>query len=116
MFEMFSNVAGLMKNAHLLQSRAQEFKQKLAEARVEAVSQGNLVRVVASGELKLVSITIDPQISSDVRLVEQLVLEASNTALGEARKIAAQEMAALTDGLGVPGLSQVMSRFGIGAH
>jgi len=114
MFEMFSMMTGLMKNAHLIPERAKELKQRLRESRVEATSERGLVQVVVSGELQVVSLTISPDATLPVSQIEQLVTSTVNQALAEARAKAAQEMATFADGLGVPGLSQVMSKLGLG--
>ncbi|HWL09661.1 MAG TPA: YbaB/EbfC family nucleoid-associated protein [Planctomicrobium sp.] len=116
MFDMLSNLAGLMKNAHLIQGRMKELKERLKEMRVEAASEQGLVRVIVTGELTVFSITISPEISSDTPRVEALLEETLNRALIDARERAAREMAALTDGLGVPGLSQLVSKIGIGMN
>lgn len=75
-----------------------------------------MVRVQASGDLKILGISIDPGLlqSPDAEFLEDLITAAVNQALQKAKEAAAQEMAEITGGLNIPGLQEAMSRFGLG--
>ncbi|WP_437192570.1 YbaB/EbfC family nucleoid-associated protein [Planctomicrobium sp. SH527] len=105
-----------MKNLPLLQAKAQEMKSRLTDMRIEATSDCRLVTVVVSGELKVVSLSVSPHLATETLRMEILVRETTNVALVQAREAAAKEVAALAEGLGVPGLPQVMSKFGVGIN
>lgn len=115
MFKGLSNLASLMANAGELQNKAAEMKQRIAAIRVEADSGGGMVRVTATGEFKIVSVTIEETLlqASDREMLEDLVQAATNQALELAREAASSEMAALAGGLGIPGLDEALSRFGV---
>jgi DNA-binding protein YbaB len=116
MFEALANMTALIKNAQALQGKAQEMKQRLADASVEAVSPDQSVRVIVTGELKIASLTLSPtaQAHSPEQL-ESLIAETVNGALQQAKKRASEEMASLADGMGIPGLQQLLSRLGVGS-
>ncbi|SFH71268.1 YbaB/EbfC family nucleoid-associated protein [Planctomicrobium piriforme] len=117
MFEALSNLAGLMKNAQQIQGRAQDMQQRLGEMRVEAASDDGTVRVVVTGELQLASLNIAPEALSNPRQLEEQIVATVNQAMTTAKEAAAQEMASLADGLGMPGmpgLQQAMAKFGPG--
>jgi DNA-binding YbaB/EbfC family protein len=91
-------------------------KQRLAAVRVTGTSGGGMVRVEATGEQSIISVSIEPSIleSNDREVLEDLIVAATNQALELAREAAAAEMAALADGIGIPGLQEALSRFGMG--
>lgn len=112
MFEALSAVTAIMKNAHLIQDRIKELKQRLQAMRVEAKSACQQVHVVVSGELKVISLKIAPEATNPVQSLEHLVTETVNTALVQARAKAAEELAKMGDGLGIPGLPQILKQIG----
>lgn len=116
MFKGLSNLASLMANAGEIQNRAAEMKERLAAIRIEATAGGGMVRVEASGDQKLLAISIEDSllVSPDKEMLEDLILSATNQALDEAKQAAAAEMADLAGGLGIPGLDDAISKFGMG--
>jgi nucleoid-associated protein EbfC len=99
----FGNLAKMAQKMQADMARAQE---ELAALQVEGSAGGGVVRAVATGNQELVSLTIDPDAvdPQDVEMLQDLVLAAVNDALGNARKVAEQKMAAVTGGLRIPGL------------
>jgi DNA-binding YbaB/EbfC family protein len=99
----FGNLAKMAQKMQADMARAQE---ELATLQVEGSAGGGAVRAVATGNQELVGLTIDPDAvdPQDVEMLQDLVLAAVNDALGNARKIAEQKMAAVTGGLRIPGL------------
>ena len=99
----FGNLAKMAQKMQADMARAQE---ELAVLQVEGSAGGGAVRAVATGNQELVGLTIDPDAvdPQDVEMLQDLVLAAVNDALGSARKIAEQKMAAVTGGLRIPGL------------
>ena len=99
----FGNLAKMAQKMQADMARAQE---ELAALQVEGTAGGGAVRAVATGNQELVGLTIDPDAvdPQDVEMLQDLVLAAVNDALGNARKIAEQKMAAVTGGLRIPGL------------
>lgn len=115
MFKGISNLASLMANAGEIQSRAAEMKERIATIRVEGSAGGGMVRVQASGEQKVLALHIEESLlaAPDKELLEDLILSATNQAMELVKEATAQEMSALAGGLGIPGLDEAISKFGL---
>ena len=96
----------LVKQAQQLQAKLAKVQEELEVETVEASSGGGMVTVVATGKLTIQSISIDSAVvdATDIEILEDLVLAAINEALNKAQTLANERMAAITGGLGIPGL------------
>ncbi|MEK7216638.1 MAG: YbaB/EbfC family nucleoid-associated protein [Chloroflexota bacterium] len=96
----------LMRQAQQLQARMVKMQEELGSETVEGTAGGGVVTVVVNGHQVLQSVKIQPEAvdPSDVEMLEDLVLAATNEALEKAREMASQRMGALTGGLRIPGL------------
>ena len=99
------NLQNMLRQAQEMMAQQQQAQEALKEERVEASAGGGMVKVVASGDLRLQSITIDPDAvdPEDVEMLQDTVLAAVNEALRSAQELAADKMGAATGGLGGPG-------------
>lgn len=88
-----------------MQQQMEQVQAQLAARTVEASSGGGAVKVTAKCDGTIASIKIDPQAlnPADAQLLEEMILTATNQALGSAREIANTEMGRVTSGLGLPG-------------
>ncbi|HEV2454245.1 MAG TPA: YbaB/EbfC family nucleoid-associated protein, partial [Verrucomicrobiae bacterium] len=88
-----------------MQQQMEQVQAQLAARTVDATSGGGAVKVTAKCDGTVASIKIDPQAlnPSDAQLLEEMILTATNQALGSAREIANSEMGKITSGLGLPG-------------
>ena len=99
-----------MKQAAKMQRQMQEAQAQLAEQIVEASSGGGAVKVTASCDGVVKSISIDPDAvdTEDISMLEDMVLGAVNQALDKGRETQSAEMGKLTGGMGgdmgLPGL------------
>jgi DNA-binding YbaB/EbfC family protein len=68
---------------------------------VEATSGGGAVKIVVTGDQRVTSITIDPEIvkDGDVEMLQDMILTAFNTALDKSRELAAERLGPLAGGL-----------------
>jgi DNA-binding YbaB/EbfC family protein len=116
MFKGISNFASILKEAQQIQGRAQEMQAKLGQLRVEGSAGGNMVVVQASGLQRILGVKIEPSLvkDSDVEMLEDLLVSATNQALEKAAQASADEMAKMTSQLQLPGLSEMMSKLGLG--
>ncbi|MCA8990012.1 MAG: YbaB/EbfC family nucleoid-associated protein [Planctomycetaceae bacterium] len=114
MFKGLSNLAGIMKQAQEFQSQMGEMQQQLKDLLVEGESGGGMVKVTANGQQEIVNCIIDGALfsSGDKELVEDLVVSATNAALAKAKEAAAEKMSQATQGLNLPGLDDLMKKFG----
>ena len=94
----------MMRQAQQIQKQMMKLQEEIENATVEATVGGGVVKVVVSGNMKVQSIAIDPDVVSadDVDMLEDLVIAAVNEGLDKAQQMAAQKMGALTGGLNLP--------------
>lgn len=99
-------MAQLMKQANQMQTRMKKVQEELAQQQYEGTSGGGAVTVKVSGEYKMISLTINPDVikSGDVEMVQDLILTATNEAVKTARETSQKEMEKVTGGMNVPGL------------
>jgi DNA-binding YbaB/EbfC family protein len=88
------NLNKMLQQAQEMMAAQQEAQEALKEERVEASAGGGMVKVVASGDLRLQSIAIDPDAvdPEDVEMLQDLVIAAVNEALRQVEEIAAAKM------------------------
>jgi nucleoid-associated protein EbfC len=116
MLKGLSNFAAILKEAQQIQGRAEEMQAKLGQLRVEGSAGGGMVVVEASGLQRILSIKIEPSLldGSDKEMLEDLLVSATNQALEKGAQAAADEMAKMTSGLQLPGLTDMMAKLGLG--
>lgn len=96
----------LLKQAQQMQQRLSKVQEELEQATVEGSAGGGVVKVVATGKLKIQSVEIAPDAvdPSDVEMLQDLVQAAVNEAMDKAQILAQDRMASVTGGLNIPGL------------
>lgn len=95
----------IKKQAARMQKQMEQVQAQLAARTVEATSGGGAVKVTARCDGSLAAIKIDPQAlnPSDVQIVEDMILTATNQALAQAKEISNAEMGKVTAGMSLPG-------------
>jgi DNA-binding YbaB/EbfC family protein len=96
------DIKGLLDTARRIQDEVARVRETLGGKTVEGETGGGLVRCVANGKGEVVSITVDPSIVGNQRMVEDLTVGAVNLALERARELAQAELGAATGGLPLP--------------
>jgi DNA-binding YbaB/EbfC family protein len=97
----------MLKQAQEMQVRLAKLQEELAGKTVEASSGGGMVTVVANGRQEILSVRIEKEVVSpeEIDLLQDLVRAATNEALSRSREMMAAEMAKITGGMNLPGLS-----------
>jgi DNA-binding YbaB/EbfC family protein len=86
----------LMQQAAQLQEQMAEVQKSLEGVVVEGSAGAGMVKVKASGSLKIVSVEIDPSVMGEDReMLQDLVTAAVNNALERAREAASQRVSSL---------------------
>ena len=107
---MFKGLGGLGDMAKMMKS-AQEMQQKMADLQEElettmvvGESGAGLVKATSTAKGELKGLDIDPSIFSgdEKEVVEDLILAAIKDAQSKAQQKSQEEMAKLTEGLGLP--------------
>jgi DNA-binding YbaB/EbfC family protein len=98
------NMMKMMKQAADLQKNMKTKQAELAKTEVQFSAGGGMVTVVASCDMKVKSIKINPDAvdPSDVEMLEDLVLAAVDGALTSAQETMSKEMGKLTGDMGLP--------------
>ena len=98
------DMAKMMKQAQEMQGKMAQMQEDLENVMVTGESGAGLVKATATAKGELKGLDIDPSIfnGDDKEVVEDLILAAIKDAQAKANERAQQEMAKLTEGLGLP--------------
>ena len=98
------DMAGMMKKAQEMQTKMAQMQEDLETKMVTGESGAGLVKAKASAKGDLKALDIDPSIfsSDDKEVVEDLILAAIKDAQAKAAERSQEEMAKMTEGLGLP--------------
>ena len=96
-----SDLGDLVAKAKEVQTQLAELQRELATRRVEGAAGGGMVTAVASGELRIVELRIEPALleSPDREMIQDLVAAAVNAALTNAQRMIQEEMQRASAGL-----------------
>lgn len=116
MFKELGSLANLMKNAQAITGKMQEMRDRLGDRKETGTAGGGMVSVEMNGHSQALACQIDPALfqSGDREMLEDLIVAAVNQALDKVRSAAAEEMAQVTGGFDLPGLSDAFSKLGMG--
>lgn len=92
----------MLKQVQQMQDKMSKLQAELGTDTVEASAGGGAVRIVATGTQKVLSVTIDPEVASDIDMLQDLVVTAVNEAMEKSKQLAASKMQAVASGLGLP--------------
>lgn len=93
---------GMMNQLKKLQEQMELAQAQLAEETTTASVGGGAVKVTVTGDQKVTTVSIDPEMlkSADAEMLQDLILSAVNLALDQSRAMAAEKMGPLAGGLG----------------
>jgi DNA-binding YbaB/EbfC family protein len=96
-----------IRQANKLTEKIEERKKELAEESVEGKAGDGLVTVVASGAQEIRSIKIDKKAidPNDTAMLEDLLTAAVNAALTQSRDHMQKELAKISNGIKIPGIT-----------
>ncbi len=100
----------MMKQAQQMAAEMQKKQEELADVEIEATAGGGAVTAVVSGDLHVVSVTIDPDIfagapdADDIEMLGDTVAAALNEALNKARDAQEEALGPIAGGMGGLGL------------
>jgi nucleoid-associated protein EbfC len=110
MFGGLGNLAGMMKQAKSLQENLQKMQEELATRSYDGDAGAGMVRAEVNGKMELVRVKIDPTAAGDLELLEDLIVAAVAAASRKAQEATKEEMAKLTGGLNIPGLTDMLGQ------
>ena len=94
----------IMKQAKLMQEQFQKAQEEQVKTKTEGESGAGLVKATCTLKSELTALEIDPSIfhPDEKEVVEDLILAAIKEAQAKAAAKSQEEMAKLTEGLGLP--------------
>ena len=113
MFKQLGNLASMMRQAQQMGGKMEEISVQLKTRRVTGSAGGGMVEVEANGLGEVLKIRIEPSLT-DREMIEDLLPAAINQAAGKAKELHMEMMQALTGGMDLPGLDDMISQLGGG--
>ena len=99
----------IMQQAKQMQEKMAKIQEDLAAKTITGSSGGGMVNVTATGKGDIINVAIEDELISmgEKEMLQDLVAAATNDAIRKARELGKQEMAGLTGGMQIPGLSNI---------
>ena len=96
-----------IRQANKLTEKIEKKKQELAEATMEGKAGDGMVVVTASGTQEIKSIKIDKKVidPNDAAMLEDLVIAAVNAAITASKEHERAELAKISGGIKIPGIT-----------
>ncbi len=93
--------AGMMQQLQQLQAQMEVAQEQLAVETVTATAGGGAIEISVTGDQRVVSVKIEPDIlvDGDVEMLQDLILTAINAALDRSRELASERLGPLAGGL-----------------
>ncbi len=104
MFKELGQMMGMMKNLPKLQAAMADMQEKMGKITAEGTAGGGMVTVKANGRLEVTSCVISEQAMAlnDRDVLADLIVAATNIAVGKAREEMAKASGAIAQELGMP--------------
>ena len=99
---MKGNLAGLLQQAQKMQENLQQAQEELATIEVTGSAGGGMVEVTMNCRHEVRRVRIDPSISDDIEMVEDLVSAAVNDAVNRVANTTKEKMSGMTAGMPLP--------------
>ena len=99
---MRGNIAQLMQQAQKMQENLKRAQEQIAALEVTGQSGGGMVSVTLNGRHEARKVKIDPSLTADVEMLEDLIAAAMNDAVHKAEAASQAKMASLMGGLQLP--------------
>jgi len=108
------DVQDLLARAQEAQTRMAELQRQLAARHVEGSAGGGMVKAVATGELRILRVEIEPSLlaSGDRDMIQDLTAAAVNAALTNAQRMVQEEIQRAGTTLALPNLADLFGASG----
>jgi len=99
---MKGGIAGLMKQAQMMQENMKKAQEQLAQVEVEGQSGAGMVKVTMTCAHDVRRVSIDDSVMDDKEMLEDLVAAAVNDAVRRVEEVTRERMAGFTAGMNLP--------------
>jgi DNA-binding YbaB/EbfC family protein len=105
-----SDLKEFIAKAKQAQTKMAELQRELAIRRVEGSAGGGMVTAVATGELRILQVEIEPSLlaTGDREMIQDLTAAAVNAALSSAQKMIQEELQRASVNIAVPNLTDLL--------
>ena len=99
---MKGNIGQMMKQAQMMQENMRRMQEQLGTIEVEGQSGSGMVKIAMTCKHEVRRVNIDPSLTSDREMLEDLLVAAFNDAARKVDATVAEKMGSLTAGMGLP--------------
>jgi hypothetical protein len=99
---MKGNIGQMMKQAQMMQENMRRMQEQLGTIDVEGQAGSGMVKIVMSCKHEVRRVGIDPSLTADREMLEDLLVAAFNDAARRVEATVAEKMSSLTAGMGLP--------------
>lgn len=99
---MKGGLAGLMKQAQVMQENMKKAQEQLAQIEVEGQSGAGMVKIVMTCAHDVRRVSIDPSVLDDREMLEDLIAAAVNDAVRRGEVLSKEKMSGFTAGMNLP--------------
>lgn len=99
---MKGGIAGLMKQAQLMQENMKKAQDELAQLEVEGQAGAGMVKVLMTCAHHVRRVSIDSSVMDDREMLEDLIAAAVNDGIRRAEEASQERMAGFSAGLNLP--------------
>jgi DNA-binding YbaB/EbfC family protein len=99
---MKGGLAGLMKQAQVMQDNMKKVQEQLAQTEVEGQSGAGMVKIVMTCAHDVRRVNIDPSVLDDREMLEDLIAAAVNDAVRRGEALSKEKMSGFTAGMNLP--------------
>ncbi|HQW21548.1 MAG TPA: YbaB/EbfC family nucleoid-associated protein [Rhodocyclaceae bacterium] len=99
---MKGGLAGLMKQAQVMQDNMKKVQEQLAQTEVEGQSGAGMVKIMMTCAHDVRRVSIDPSVLDDREMLEDLIAAAVNDAVRRGEALSKEKMSGFTAGMNLP--------------
>ena len=99
---MKGNIGQMMKQAQMMQENMRRMQEQLGTIEVEGQSGSGMVKVAMTCKHEVRRVSIDPSLTADREMLEDLLVAAINDAARKVDATVSEKMGSLTAGMGLP--------------
>ena len=99
---MKGNIGQMMKQAQMMQENMRRMQEQLGSIEVEGLSGTGMVKITMTCKHEVRRVSIDPSLTADREMLEDLLVAAINDAARKVEATVAEKMGSLTAGMGLP--------------
>ena len=99
---MKGNIGQMMKQAQMMQENMRRMQEQLGTIEVEGLSGSGLVKITMTCKHQVRRVSIDPSLTADREMLEDLLVAAFNDGAQKVEAAVAEKMGSLTAGMGLP--------------